>query len=238
MSFTGNMPATLFWECLLRIFLAALCGLVIGFERKARLKEAGVRTHLIVALGAALITIVSKYGFFDLALFAEGIKADPTRIAAQIVSGVGFLGAGMIFMRHRTLTGLTTAAGIWTTAGIGMAVGCGLYAVSLFSTALVVLTQLMLHRDYRWTRAPGCTAVCLRTQPGPSGLRQALAALDEMQVQVINLEASHKRSGLSPIAYRSKRLPAPTARKVTPAAIHERLPKSIPGKVKSSSART
>ena len=116
MSFTGNMPATLFWECLLRIFLAALCGLVIGFERKARLKEAGVRTHLIVALGAALITIVSKYGFFDLALFAEGIKADPTRIAAQIVSGVGFLGAGMIFMRHRTLTGLTTAAGIWTTA--------------------------------------------------------------------------------------------------------------------------
>ena len=190
MSFTGNMPATLFWECLLRIFLAALCGLVIGFERKARLKEAGVRTHLIVALGAALITIVSKYGFFDLALFAEGIKADPTRIAAQIVSGVGFLGAGMIFMRHRTLTGLTT------TAGIGMAVGCGLYAVSLFSTALVVLTQLMLHRDYRWTRAPGCTAVCLRTQPGPSGLRQALAALDEMQVQVINLEASHKRSGV------------------------------------------
>ena len=126
------MPATLFWECLLRIFLAALCGLVIGFERKARLKEAGVRTHLIVALGAALITIVSKYGFFDLALFAEGIKADPTRIAAQIVSGVGFLGAGMILMRHRTLTGLTTAAGIWTTAGIGMAVGCGLYAVSLF----------------------------------------------------------------------------------------------------------
>lgn len=99
-------------------------------------------------------------------------------------------------MRHRTLTGLTTAAGIWTTAGIGMAVGCGLYAVSLFSTALVVLTQLMLHRDYRWTRAPGCTAVCLRTQPGPSGLRQALAALDEMQVQVINLEASHKRSGV------------------------------------------
>ena len=196
MSFTGNMPATLFWECLLRIFLAALCGLVIGFERKARLKEAGVRTHLIVALGAALITIVSKYGFFDLALFAEGIQADPTRIAAQIVSGVGFLGAGMIFMRHRTLTGLTTAAGIWTTAGIGMAVGCGLYAVSLFSTALVVLTQLMLHRDYRWTRAPGCTAVCLRTQPGPSGLRQALAALDEMQVQVINLEASHKRSGV------------------------------------------
>ena len=195
MSFTGNMPATLFWECLLRIFLAALCGLVIGFERKARLKEAGVRTHLIVALGAALITIVSKYGFFDLALFAEGIKADPTRIAAQIVSGVGYLGAGMIFMRHRTLTGLTTAAGIWT-AGIGMAVGCGLYAVSLFSTALVVLTQLMLHRDYRWTRAPGCTAVCLRTQPGPSGLRQALAALDEMQVQVINLEASHKRSGV------------------------------------------
>lgn len=196
MSFTGNMPVALLLECLLRIFLAALCGLVIGFERKARLKEAGVRTHLIVALGAALITIVSKYGFFDLALYAEGIKADPTRIAAQIVSGVGFLGAGMIFMRHRTLTGLTTAAGIWTTAGIGMAVGCGLYAVSLFATVLIVLTQLVLHRDYRWTRVPGGVAVCLHTQPGTAGLRQALATLEEMEVQVINLEACHKRSGV------------------------------------------
>ena len=169
MSFTGNMPATLFWECLLRIFLAALCGLVIGFERKARLKEAGVRTHLIVALGAALITIVSKYGFFDLALFAEGIKADPTRIAAQIVSGVGFLGAGMIFMRHRTLTGLTTAAGIWTTAGIGMAVGCGLYAVSLFSTALVVLTQLMLHRITAGRARPDVRlCACARSRARPA----------------------------------------------------------------------
>lgn len=146
MSFTGNMPATLFWECLLRIFLAALCGLVIGFERKARLKEAGVRTHLIVALGAALITIVSKYGFFDLALFAEGIKADPTRIAAQIVSGVGFLGAGMIFMRHRTLTGLTTAAGIWTTAASGWRWARALRGVSFFHGA---------RRSYAADAAPG-----------------------------------------------------------------------------------
>lgn len=74
------MPATLFWECLLRIFLAALCGLVIGFERKARLKEAGVRTHLIVALGAALITIVSKYGFFDLATVCRGHQGRSPRV--------------------------------------------------------------------------------------------------------------------------------------------------------------
>ncbi len=140
MSFTGNMPATLFWECLLRIFLAALCGLVIGFERKARLKEAGVRTHLIVALGAALITIVSKYGFFDLALFAEGIMAHSTCIAAQIVSGVGFLGRGNdIHAGTGRLPALQRLRASGTTAGIGMAVGCGLYAVSLFSTALVVL---------------------------------------------------------------------------------------------------
>lgn len=84
------MPATLFGECLLRIFLAALCGLVIGFERKARLKEAGVRTHLIVALGAALITIVSKYGFFDLALFAEGTRQIPRVLRPRIVSGSAF----------------------------------------------------------------------------------------------------------------------------------------------------
>ena len=186
------------WEMLMRLLLAAVLGGIVGIERGSGDRPAGFRTHILVCAGAALFMLVSMYGYDYYDLHGEEFprNRDSSRIAAQVVSGIGFLGAGMIFMRHRTLTGLTTAAGIWTTAGIGMAVGCGLYAVSLFSTALVVLTQLMLHRDYRWTRAPGCTAVCLRTQPGPSGLRQALAALDEMQVQVINLEASHKRSGV------------------------------------------
>lgn len=112
----------------LRIFFAGICGLMIGIERRNRLKEAGIRTHLIVALGSALMMIVSKYGFFDLQGHSF-LRADASRIASQIVSGIGFLGAGMIIWHHRTVSGLTTAAGIWATAGIGMAIGAGLYGV-------------------------------------------------------------------------------------------------------------
>lgn len=92
-------------EFLVRILLAGICGGIIGYERKSRNKEAGIRTHLIVASGAALIMIVSKYGFSDI-LGDKGIALDPSRIAAQIVTGVGFLGAGMIFMRKNTISGL------------------------------------------------------------------------------------------------------------------------------------
>ena len=107
-------------ELLLRILLGGFMGAIIGHERKSRDKSAGMRTHAIVGLGAALIMIVSKYGFGDVPDF------DASRVAAQIVSGVGFLGAGIIFVRNNaTVSGLTTAAGIWTTVGVGMALGAG-----------------------------------------------------------------------------------------------------------------
>ena len=101
---------------LLRLVISAVLGFAIGFERKARYKEAGVRTHTIVTVGSCIIMLVSKYGF-------EG--ADSARVAAQIVSGIGFIGAGMIVYKRQAIQGLTTAAGIWTTAGVGMAVGAG-----------------------------------------------------------------------------------------------------------------
>lgn len=127
---------------LLRLVLAFLLGIIIGFERKNRNKIAGVRTHAIVAFGAALMMIVSKYGFADI----QG-SYDASRIASQIVSGVGFLGAGVIFVKDRgSISGLTTAAGIWATAGVGMSVGAGLYIISVFSTLLLVIMQEMLHR--------------------------------------------------------------------------------------------
>lgn len=138
-------------EFLLRILLAGICGGIIGYERKSRNKEAGIRTHLIVASGAALIMIVSKYGFSDI-LGMKGIALDPSRIAAQIVTGVGFLGAGMIFMRKNTISGLTTAAGIWATSAIGMAIGSGLYAMGIVTAVLIVLVQIILHHNYRWLK--------------------------------------------------------------------------------------
>lgn len=139
---------------ILRMFVAGICGLIIGFERKNRAKGAGIRTHFMVAMAAALMMIVSMYSFND-PIFPEGVKvADPTRIAAQIVSGVGFLGAGMIFVHKNTISGLTTAAGIWATAGIGMALGAGMYIIGITATLFVILAQIILHMDRKWLKMP------------------------------------------------------------------------------------
>lgn len=144
------------FELLGRILIAAICGAVIGFERKNRKKEAGIRTHIIVAVAASLLMIISKYGFFDLVsgnMFqGADVRLDPSRIASCIVSGIGFLGAGMIFTYKKTVSGLTTAAGIWATAGIGMAIGSGLYVIGISCAFLIVVLQLLLHNRLRFFR--------------------------------------------------------------------------------------
>ncbi len=135
-------------ELFLRMVLACFMGYMIGYERMNREKSAGMRTHAIVCLGAALIMIVSKYGFEDIPDF------DASRVAAQIVSGVGFLGAGIIFVKNNTVSGLTTAAGIWTTAGVGMAIGAGAYFIGVSAGILVVVTQVVLHKATFFTAEP------------------------------------------------------------------------------------
>ena len=139
------MPSTL--ECLVRLILSAVYGGAIGLEREIRLKEAGVRTHLIVAFAACMMMIVSKYGFFDM-LSYEGVGVDPGRIAAGIVTAIGFLGAGTIFSRTQGVTGLTTAAGLWATVGVGMSAGAGLYAISFFGMAIILTAEILLYRDH------------------------------------------------------------------------------------------
>lgn len=138
-----DVDAVLFDAVLLvRILLAALCGIAVGYERMSHFKAAGVKTHMIVGLSAALMMVVSKYGFADTG------ATDGSRVAAQIVSGIGFLGAGIIFRRHQSVQGLTTAAGIWGTAGIGMALGAGQYVVGVFGTGLfIVMRSLVQHTD-------------------------------------------------------------------------------------------
>ena len=141
-----------------RILLAGICGTIVGIERKNRSKEAGIRTHCVVACGAAIIMIVSKYAFFDIDKiatfinFGSEIKFDPSRVASTIASGIGFLGAGMIFVQKNTITGLTTAAGVWATSGIGMAIGSGLYIVGISATFIIVIAQVILHIDFHRTR--------------------------------------------------------------------------------------
>jgi putative Mg2+ transporter-C (MgtC) family protein len=130
------------WEHeLLRIAVAAGLGGAVGFERELREREAGLRTHLVVCVGSALFTLVSAYGFHDFLVNGGNVvRADPTRIAAQIVSGIGFLGAGAIIRQGLSVRGLTTAATLWLVAAIGMACGAGYYSAAIISTAAALIT--------------------------------------------------------------------------------------------------
>jgi putative Mg2+ transporter-C (MgtC) family protein len=125
-------------DVLIRLLLAALLGSVIGFERERLLWAAGIRTHMVVCVGACLIMIVSAFGFGD-SLTSKNVVLDPSRVAAQVVSGIGFLGAGAILARGEIVRGLTTAASIWTVAAIGLAVGGGLYFAAGVSTTVIIL---------------------------------------------------------------------------------------------------
>lgn len=131
---------------ILSILLACLCGWAIGYERKARNKQAGVKTHVIVALASALMMIISKEAFLE-----TPMAADTTRIAAQIVSGISFIGGGIIYLRDMRVNGITTAAGIWATAGIGMAIGANFWFFGCLCASVVVLVQLLTHRNMRGT---------------------------------------------------------------------------------------
>ena len=145
----GNLSLQMNMDFCLRMLLACICGASIGLERSRHFKEAGVRTHIIVCVGAALAMIVSKYGFVDMILadgsnFPGTKEADPARIAAQVISGISFLGAGVIFKREGLIRGLTTAAGIWVTAAIGLAVGAGMLLVGLFAALIVCILQYVM----------------------------------------------------------------------------------------------
>lgn len=127
------------YEFILRIFSAAILGGLIGLEREYRAKEAGFRTHFLVALGSALFMVVSAYGFSDIPM-SEAHRWDVSRIAAQVVSGIGFIGAGTIIFHksENAVRGLTTAAGVWVTAAIGLACGGGMYIIAIASTLMVL----------------------------------------------------------------------------------------------------
>ena len=125
------------WELIARLLGAAVLGGVVGFERERLLWAAGLRTHMLVCVGSALIIIVSAYGFND--VIGKNIVLDPSRIAAQVVSGVGFLGAGTILFRGEAVKGLTTAASLWAVAGIGLAAGSGLYVAATACTVIILI---------------------------------------------------------------------------------------------------
>ena len=133
------------WHFIVRLVVSIVCGIVIGIERKTRSKEAGIRTHAIVCMAACLFMIISKY--MTTAQFNESgvVSGDPSRIASQVVTGIGFLGAGIIMYRRDVMYGLTTAAGVWATAAIGMAIGSGFIVIGVVATVLILLLQIFFH---------------------------------------------------------------------------------------------
>src|SRR5256885_1274703 len=177
----SSIPSLSWAEVLGRVALAAALGAVLGLERELRDREAGLRTHLLVSVGSALFTIVSAYGFREFLVHGGSVvRADPTRIAAQIVTGIGFLGAGAIIRQGLSVRGLTTAATLWVVAAIGMASGAGYYSAAAITTVLVILSlwplRLVAHRIFVRFR-PERERLLVDLEPGrPPG-----AVLDAVQ---------------------------------------------------------
>ena len=181
------MDAT-YIEITIRLSLALLLGGAIGIEREYRAKEAGFRTHFLVALGSALFCLVSQFGF--------GIDLkDSSRVAAQVVSGIGFLGAGTIIFQKNVVRGLTTAAGLWVTAAIGLACGTGMYAAALIATFMVLLGLEVLNALIPQL---GTSTVELSFKaPSKESVRQLIEELthDGMEIQLYELKDSFTSQG-------------------------------------------
>ena len=175
-------------EIIGRLLLAAILGSLIGLERERLLWAAGLRTHMLVGVGAALIILVSAFGFADV-LGTPSVVLDPSRIAAQVVSGIGFLGAGTILMRREVIHGLTTAASLWSVAAIGLAVGAGLYVAAIATTLLILVILIALRPlEVRWRKrvSAACTVhvVCDRVQVGLAALAAVLAPVEIKELTV------------------------------------------------------
>ena len=177
--FNGQFSLAQNIDFFIRILAACFCGACIGFERSKRFKEAGVRTHIIVCCAAALIMIISKYGFADL----------------TAVSGISFLGAGVIFKNGNTVKGLTTAAGIWATAAIGLAVGAGMYWVGLFVTLLIAVFQISMHRFTIGADSFCTSRVQFTVSNGEEFAAELQTQLEKWRARVVSSELSRDGDG-------------------------------------------
>lgn len=183
-------------ELILRLILGAVLGGLVGLERERLEWVAGLRTHMLVSLGATLIMVVSTWGFGDI-VGQPGVVLDPSRVAAQVVSGIGFLGAGTIlFLRQEVIRGLTTAASLWTVAGVGLAVGAGLYVASVTATALVlVILALVKPLEKRLFRRDQVRRLEISVDRELVALRDIDAALGELGLAVDKITISRGGEG-------------------------------------------
>ncbi|QDP95494.1 MgtC/SapB family protein [Microlunatus elymi] len=188
-----NLQWDLQLERLPELGAALLLSLAIGFERQVRGKQAGVRTHALVGLGSALFMLVSKYGFADL-LGVHGVSLDPSRVAAQIVSGIGFLGAGIIVFRSDAVRGLTTAASIWLTAAIGMACGGSLFVLAGVVSAAYFLVILMGPLLHRLSHRKGEAEMQIEYRDGHGLLRDIVEVITQRRWRISRLRTGSHRT--------------------------------------------
>ncbi len=189
-TFISTFKLESFFPYLLGLVTAVICGAVIGVERTLRQKEAGIRTHIIVALGSALIMIVSKYGFFDIVGLADHVNLDGSRLAAQVVTGISFLGAGIIVYKG-TVKGLTTAAGVWTTAGIGLAAGAGMYGIAVYATLILLIVQVVIHKILP-VENTSTTAVSMKLKDDPEAIESVTNLFKENDYVLISSSVEKK----------------------------------------------
>lgn len=161
----------------IRIGMAGVCGILIGMERQHRTKSAGIRTHFMVSIATALMMIISKYGFLDVAGM-DGLSCDVSRVAAGIISGVGILSGGLILIgKQGYVSGITTASGVWVTIAIGMALGAGLYSLGIGTTVIVLVAQVVFHSRLSIFREQTRAMLVFKTEKGSyEGLLQKLEA--------------------------------------------------------------
>jgi putative Mg2+ transporter-C (MgtC) family protein len=191
----AEIPSLTWEEELVRVAVAAALGGAVGLERELREREAGFRTHMLVSVGSALFTIVSAYGFREFLVGGGAvIRADPTRIAAQIVTGIGFLGAGAIIRQGLSVRGLTTAATLWVVAAIGMASGAGYYSAAVITTALVLISlwplRILAFRTMRRFR-PETERLLVQLSAGESP-SQVIERLEALGGSLQALEVGHE----------------------------------------------
>ena len=177
-------------EMALRLFLSVALGGIVGYEREKQQRPAGFRTHILVCVGSTLIMLVSAYGFAGGAA-GDGIMYDPSRIAANVVTGVGFLGAGTILRHGNTITGLTTAASLWIVSGIGLAIGIGFYVGALMTTMMVLISLILLRTlEGNFARMKNLRRLWVRGMNQPGLLGNISAVFGEMHVHVTKVDIS------------------------------------------------
>ncbi|ALX50638.1 ATPase [Lentibacillus amyloliquefaciens] len=187
MEYLNELVGENFTIIMIRLLIALLLSGLIGFERELKNHSAGFRTHILVGVGACLMMLLSLYGFETFIQAYDNIRFDPSRIPSYVISGIGFLGAGTIIVNGMTIRGLTTAASIWTVAGLGLVVGAGMYAASVFTTLIILLSLIFLNNFEKRFRKGRLNMIEITALPGLE-MNRVISAFESYSLTINKVE--------------------------------------------------